>query len=148
MYSQIGSNGRGSLPKTWWMRCAVSGLALSFAGNAYLQVPLTTDYGALQLFIKSANPEMVQAQGTAIGDAISLAVRSNESGSKKHQAIIIISDGENHDVEAPAIAKKSNEDGLLPIHRRGGHEERLFYTGNNRRSAGCEARSNRQSGAH
>lgn len=84
-----------------------------FAGNAYLQVPLTTDYGALQLFIKSANPEMVPTQGTAIGDAISLAVRSNESGSKKHQAIIIISDGENHDVEAPAIAKKANEDGLL-----------------------------------
>lgn len=84
-----------------------------FAGNAYLQVPLTTDYGALQLFIKSANPTMVPTQGTAIGDAISLAVRSNEAGNKKHQAIIIISDGENHDVEAPAIAKKANEDGLL-----------------------------------
>jgi len=84
-----------------------------FAGNAYLQVPLTTDYGALQLFIKSANPEMVPTQGTAIGDAISLAVRSNESGKRKHQAVIIISDGENHDVEASAIAKKANEDGLL-----------------------------------
>lgn len=84
-----------------------------FAGNAYLQVPLTTDYGALDLFIKSANPEMVPTQGTAIGDAISLAVRSVDNGNKKNQAIIIISDGENHDVEAPAIAKKANEDGML-----------------------------------
>ncbi|MFN7115362.1 MAG: VWA domain-containing protein [Saprospiraceae bacterium] len=84
-----------------------------FAGNAYLQVPLTTDYGAMQLFIKSANPTMVPTQGTAIGDAISLAVRSADNNNKKNQAIIIISDGENHDVEASAIAKKANEDGLL-----------------------------------
>jgi len=84
-----------------------------FAGNSYLQVPLTTDYGALQLFIKTANPTMVPTQGTAIGDAISLAVRSADNNSKKNQAIIIISDGENHDVEASAIAKKANEDGML-----------------------------------
>lgn len=84
-----------------------------FAGNAYLQVPLTTDYAALQLFIKSANPEQVPVQGTAIGDAVSLAYRSFEPQNKKHKALIIISDGESHDVEAPAIVKKAHEDGLL-----------------------------------
>ncbi len=84
-----------------------------FAGNAYLQVPLTTDYAALSLFIKSANPDLVPMQGTAIGDAVSLAYRSFAPENKKHKALIIISDGESHDIEAPAIVKKAHEDGLL-----------------------------------
>lgn len=84
-----------------------------FAGNAYLQVPLTTDYAAFSLFVKSANPDLVPVQGTAIGDAVSLAYRSFEPENKTHKALIIISDGESHDVEAPAIVKKAHEDGLL-----------------------------------
>ena len=61
-----------------------------FAGNAYLQVPLTTDYAAVSLFLKSANPGMAPTQGTAIGDAIGLAERSFEPGNRNHKALVII----------------------------------------------------------
>lgn len=84
-----------------------------FAGNAYLQVPLTTDYAAAQLFIKSANPNMAPAQGTAIADAIDLAERSFEEDNKNHKALIVITDGENHDNEALERAKEANNNGLL-----------------------------------
>ena len=84
-----------------------------FAGNAYLQVPLTTDYAAANLFIKSANTRMAPTQGTAIVDAIDLAARSFEEENKNHKALVIITDGENHDDEALARAKEANQDGLL-----------------------------------
>lgn len=84
-----------------------------FAGNAYLQMPLTTDYAAAQLFIKSANPKMAPSQGTAIVDAIELAERSFEEENKQHKALIVITDGENHDQEALERTKTAYEDGLL-----------------------------------
>ena len=84
-----------------------------FAGNAYLQVPLTTDYAAANLFIKSANTKMAPTQGTAIVDAIDLAARSFEEENKNHKALVVITDGENHDDEALARAREANENGLL-----------------------------------
>ena len=84
-----------------------------FAGNAYLQMPLTTDYAAAQLFLRSANPSQAPAQGTAISEAIDLAEQSFEEDNKQHKAIIIISDGETHDQDALDRAKASAENGLL-----------------------------------
>ncbi len=84
-----------------------------FAGNAYLQMPLTTDYKAAQLFIKSANTEMAPTQGTAIGDVIDLAERCFEEDNKHHKALVIITDGENHDNEAVARMREANSNGLL-----------------------------------
>ena len=84
-----------------------------FAGNAYLQMPLTTDYSAAQLFTKSANPDMAPSQGTAIVDAIDLAERSFANDAEHHKALIIITDGENHDQEALERAKTARENGLL-----------------------------------
>ncbi len=84
-----------------------------FAGNAYLQMPLTTDYAAAQLFVKSANTRMAPTQGTAIGDAIDLAERAFEENNKHHKAIVVITDGENHDNEALEVAKSAHENGLL-----------------------------------
>ncbi len=86
---------------------------LIFAGNAYLQVPLTVDYSALNIFIKSANPDLVPTQGTAIGDVVSLAERSFPADNKRHKVLIIISDGENHDDEAQQQAEDAAEEGLL-----------------------------------
>lgn len=71
-----------------------------FAGNAYLQMPLTSDYAAASLFVKSANTEMAGTQGTAIGEAIDLAKRSITDSEKVQRALIIITDGEDHDEEA------------------------------------------------
>ena len=84
-----------------------------FAGNAYLQTPLTTDYSAAELFIRSANPNMAPSQGTAISDAIDLAERSYQEDNKHHKALIIITDGENHDEEALQRAVEARENGLL-----------------------------------
>lgn len=84
-----------------------------FAGNAYLQMPLTTDYAAAELFVRSANIYQATTQGTAISEAIDLAERSFEQDNKHHKALIIVTDGENHDQDAIERAKKANENGLL-----------------------------------
>ena len=84
-----------------------------FAGNAYLQMPLTTDYAAAMMFIKSANTKMAPTQGTAISEAIDLAERSFEQDNKHHKAIVIITDGENHEEEALQRAGEAKENGLL-----------------------------------
>ncbi len=99
---------------------------LIFAGNAYVQVPLTTDYAAVNLFINSANPGMAPSQGTAIVDAIDLAEQSFDEENKNHKVLIIISDGENHDDEALARAKKAGNDGLLIFTIGVGTEEGSF----------------------
>lgn len=84
-----------------------------FAGNAYLQMPLTTDYAAAQMFLRSANTRMAPTQGTAITEAIKMAEQSFEENNKQHKAMVIISDGENHDQEALAKAKEARENGML-----------------------------------
>ena len=84
-----------------------------FAGNAYLQMPLTTDYAAAELFLKSANPSMVPSQGTAISAAISLAERCFEENNKHHKALILITDGENHEEGMLEVVRKARENGLL-----------------------------------
>ena len=102
-----------------FMHKLISGLkgervgTIIFAGNAYLQMPLTTDYSATQLFIKSASPKMVPSQGTAIGEAINMAYDAFEEDNKFHKALIIITDGENHDEAALELAKEVGEEGML-----------------------------------
>ncbi|MEK7255498.1 MAG: VWA domain-containing protein [Bacteroidota bacterium] len=84
-----------------------------FAGNAYLQMPLTTDYAAAQLFLRSANTELAGTQGTAIGEAIELARRSFPEDNGSHKALIIISDGEDHDGSAFDQATQAKDEGVL-----------------------------------
>lgn len=80
-----------------------------FAGKAYTQLPITTDYAAAKMFVSTINTGTVPIQGTAIGEAIDLA--SNSFGESKHnKAIVIITDGEDHQggvlEQADAVAKK------------------------------------------
>lgn len=84
-----------------------------FAGSAFLQSPITTDYNAIQLSLRSASPEMIGNQGTAIAEAIELAGESFEDNNKSHKALIIITDGENHEEEAVAAAQAAAEKGLI-----------------------------------
>lgn len=84
-----------------------------FAGNAYMQMPLTTDYSAAILFAQSANPSLAPSQGTAIGEAITLAERSFDPRNRNYKALIIISDGENHEGDAVDLAKEARSNGLL-----------------------------------
>ncbi len=84
-----------------------------FAGDSYLQLPLTTDYSAARLILSTVDVDVVPIQGTAIGSAIKLAMKSFAAGEKKHKVIIIISDGENHEDDAIAAAKNANSEGVI-----------------------------------
>ena len=76
-----------------------------FAGNAYKQLPLTTDYSAARLFLSAVDTKIVPSQGTAIGEAIDLAVTSFDDA-QHNKAIIVITDGENHEDDAIGAAKR------------------------------------------
>ncbi len=88
------------------------GLVL-FAGEAYLQMPLTTDYAATEIFLRTANTNQAGTQGTVIGEAINLATKAFEEDNLHHKAIIIISDGEDHDAKAIAQAEESYNQGIV-----------------------------------
>ena len=82
-----------------------------FAGNAYKQLPLTTDYSAAKIFLSAVDTKIVPTQGTAIGEAIELATLS--FGETDHnKAIIIITDGENHEDDAVEAARAANDLGI------------------------------------
>ena len=89
-----------------------------FAGNAYMQVPLTSDYAVFKSILSSISTDFAPTQGTAIGEAIRMADASFDSGDPKHKAIIVISDGENHEGEAEEAAKEVAEKGVI-IHSLG-----------------------------
>jgi Mg-chelatase subunit ChlD len=84
-----------------------------FAGNAYLSVPLTIDHSALKMNLSTASPTMVPTQGTAIGSAIKLSIESLNSKQANHKAIILITDGEDHDEDAVAQSKIAKEKGIM-----------------------------------
>ena len=79
-----------------------------FAGDAFTQLPITADYVSAKIFLNAINPKLIARQGTAIGSAIELAVNSFNSQSQSSKAIVLITDGENHEdnaVEAAKLAK-------------------------------------------
>lgn len=82
-----------------------------FAGKAYVQLPITTDYAAAKLFLSTISTKMVPSQGTAIGDAIDLSAQSFKQDDRS-KAIIIITDGENHEGDVLASARKAAEAGI------------------------------------
>lgn len=83
-----------------------------FAGDAYTQLPITTDYVSAKMFLNSINTEMVPTQGTAIGQAIKTAMNSFSPESSAEQAIIVITDGENHEDDAVEAARAAAEKGV------------------------------------
>lgn len=84
-----------------------------FAGNAYTQIPITTDYVSAKMFLSTISPDMVPKQGTAIGSAIYLGMRSFSPGEGKSKAIIIITDGENHEDDPVAAAEEAAKAGIV-----------------------------------
>ena len=83
-----------------------------FAGNSFVQLPITTDYVSAKMFLNSITTESVPVQGTAIGDAINTAIRSFSAQSEKSRAVIVITDGENHEDDPVAAAKQAAEMGV------------------------------------
>ena len=83
-----------------------------FAGQSYVQLPMTTDYSSAKLFLSSIECNMIPAQGTAIGSAIDLAIQSFDVKSQAGKAIIIITDGENHEDDALKSAQDAASKGM------------------------------------
>ena len=88
------------------------GLVL-FAGKAYLQMPLTTDHGAAGMFVSSASPDAVPQQGTVISEAIRRSAHAFNARERRFKAVLLISDGEDHDPEAVNTAKELADQGLM-----------------------------------
>jgi Ca-activated chloride channel family protein len=84
-----------------------------FAGQAYLQMPLTTDLTATKMFVSNANTDMVNLQGTVISEALTLCNNSLETQEKKYKAAILITDGEDHDDKAEETAKILADAGVV-----------------------------------
>ena len=83
-----------------------------FAGEAFVQLPITCDYVSAKMFLNSIKPELIKTQGTAIGSALSTSIRCFGEQSETSRAIILITDGENHEDDAVAVAQKAKEMGI------------------------------------
>ena len=83
-----------------------------FAGDAFTQLPITSDYISAKMFLESINPSLISKQGTAIGAAISLAARSFTPQEGVGRAIVVITDGENHEGGAVEAAKEAAKKGI------------------------------------
>ena len=84
-----------------------------FAGRAYLQMPLTGDHSATKMYLAAASPETVPAQGTVISDALKTCNAAFNSKDKKYKAVVLISDGEDHDENAMEIASDMAAQGVV-----------------------------------
>ena len=83
-----------------------------FAGNSFVQLPITTDYVSAKMFLSSISTESVTIQGTAIGEAINTAVKSFSAQSEKSRAVIVITDGENHEDDPVQAASQAAQLGV------------------------------------
>lgn len=85
---------------------------IGYAGSAFPQVPITTDYSTAKMFLQGMNTNMVSSQGTAIKDAIQLAKTYYNDASQTNRLLFIISDGEDHQGGLDEIAQEAAENGI------------------------------------
>jgi Ca-activated chloride channel family protein len=83
-----------------------------FAGDAYVQLPITSDYVSAKMFLQNITPDLIQTQGTNIADAINLAMHSFTQADKVGRAIVIITDGEDHEGGAEQMAAEAKKQGI------------------------------------
>jgi Ca-activated chloride channel family protein len=85
---------------------------LAFAGDAFLQCPLTSDYGAARMFLETMDTDVIPDPGTAIGTAIEKALGAFVKQERKHKVLLLLTDGEDHISDPLAAAKKAAEEGV------------------------------------
>ena len=88
---------------------------IAYAGKAFPQLPITTDYASAKMFLQNMNTDMLSSQGTAIHEAIQLAKTYYDDEEQTNRVLIIISDGEDHGGEAVDIAEEAMEEGIRII---------------------------------
>lgn len=84
-----------------------------FAGDSFLQLPMTTDYSAAKLMVSTMSTDLIEKQGTAIGGAIELGLESFSDDEEVNKVMIIITDGENHEDDALSAAKEAEDKGVV-----------------------------------
>jgi Ca-activated chloride channel family protein len=84
-----------------------------FAGKAYMQMPLTIDHGAAAIFVSSATPDAIPAQGTVFSEALQMSARAFNTKEGRFKAIVLISDGEDHDEETLTTAESISQQGIM-----------------------------------
>ena len=84
-----------------------------FAGKAYMQMPLTIDHGAAAIFVSSATPDAIPAQGTVFSDALQMSARAFNTKEGRFKAVVLISDGEDHDEETLKTAESISLQGIM-----------------------------------
>jgi len=84
-----------------------------YAGKAYAQLPLTTDYTAAKMFLRTIDTDMVPTQGTDIGNAVEMALSYFESGKEQNRVLFILSDGESHEEGALEASELASENGIV-----------------------------------
>ena len=85
---------------------------IAYAGKAFPQLPITTDYAAAKMFLQNMNTDMLSSQGTAINEAIKLSTTYFDDEQQTNRVLIIISDGEDHSEEAASVAEEANTSGI------------------------------------
>ena len=85
---------------------------IAYAGKAFPQLPITTDYASAKMFLQNMNTDMLSSQGTAINEAINLAKTYFDDEEQTNRVLIIISDGEDHSEEAVQVAEEASEEGI------------------------------------
>lgn len=83
-----------------------------FAGNAFVQLPITSDYVSAKMFLQNIDPSLIAAQGTNLAEAIELSSKSFTKQDKVGRAIIVITDGEDHEGGATEAAKEAKKNGM------------------------------------
>ncbi|WP_147677656.1 vWA domain-containing protein [Algibacter pacificus] len=85
---------------------------IAYAGKAFPQLPITTDYASAKMFLNNMNTDMLSSQGTAINEAIKLATTYFDNEEQTNRVLIIISDGEDHSEDAVAVAEQAHDEGI------------------------------------
>ena len=85
---------------------------IAYAGKAFPQLPITTDYGSAKMFLQNLNTDMLSSQGTAINEAIELAKTYFDDEDQTNRVLIIISDGEDHSDLASSVAEEASDEGI------------------------------------
>lgn len=88
---------------------------IAYAGKAFPQLPITTDYASAKMFLQNMNTDMLSSQGTAIHEAIQLAKTYYDDEEQTNRVLILISDGEDHGSDALDVAEEANEMGIRII---------------------------------
>jgi Ca-activated chloride channel family protein len=83
-----------------------------YAGNSYPLLPITTDHAAAKMFLQNASPNMVSSQGTAINEAIELAITYYDNDEQTNRFLFIVSDGEDHEENTLEVAKQAIKEGI------------------------------------